>query len=530
MKNPWVTFLAACALTAPALAQPLTTAFVYQGELRSAGAPITTPHDVRFSLWTAPAAGSPIGPVLCIDNLTPIDGRFTSSLDFGAAFAGQRLYLQIEVKVDVGTDCSDASGFTTLVPRQELTAAPYAAYAAYAVVAGSAQSSTQLNGQPASFYTNAANLNAGTIPDARLAPTVARTNATQTFSGQTTFSNPLNIFAGTGTDLTSLNASNITFGTLATARLPATIARTDQTNLFTVAQEMSTLRINAAGALAPLHVGGEGYFTQAVRVGHTNSPRAGTIRFNQTTRNFEGYNGAWWRSLTDDSTVPLQITVGFNTPGSTNWFVPSGVVSIGIEVWGGGGGGGGAGTSLIQNCSNPAATGGGGGGSGGYALHIMDVTPGDTLTISVGNAGSGGPSSANGTAGGISSVRLNGVLVVQATGGNPGLAGANEALGADNCASGATAGAPGTPGSGSLANFSNASGNPGIRARRAYNLGGCGLPPPDIRAGCGGQGGTPVSSISPSPDSAGQGGTGGQFGTSAGAGTNGNPGRVRILY
>ncbi|MBK9188212.1 MAG: hypothetical protein IPM33_04575 [Phycisphaerales bacterium] len=169
-------------LCAPVLAQPLSTAFLYQGELSAGGTPAVTPHDLRFTLWTAPAAGSQIGPVLCIDNLTPTEGRFTSSLDFGAVFTGQRFYLQIDARADTGHSCANATGFTTLTPRQELTLTPNAAFAL------SAGSATQLNGQPASFFTDATNLAAGTLPDARLSANVANLNASQTFSGVKTFS------------------------------------------------------------------------------------------------------------------------------------------------------------------------------------------------------------------------------------------------------------------------------------------------------------------------------------------------------
>jgi hypothetical protein len=515
--------VAACAAL-PALAQPLTPAFTYQGRLLAAGGPAAGPHDLRFALFSDPIAGLQVGPSLCADNLVPQpDGSFTTVLDFGAVFAGQRLYLQIQVRADTGAGCADATGFTTLTPRQELSSAPYAAHA---VTAGSAAS---LGGQPASFYSNASNLSTGTIPDARLAPTVARTDVAQTFTAAVSFSNAASSFTGSGAGLTALNASSLASGTVPDTRLPASLARTNTINFFAADQSISgNLRINAATSLAPLHVGGDGYFTGAVRVGHTTSPRAGTIRFNSSNREFEGYNGAWWASLTSVSTSPPTNIATFSTPGTTTWTVPAGVNSIGIEVWGGGGGGGASGTSLTQDCGSNQAAGGSGGGSGGYALHIIDVTPGEVFFVTVGNGGNGG-STGSGTPGGTSSVSLNAVILVQATGGGQGAGGGNQSLGSNNCAS-LSASPPGAGGVGSLANFSNQPGNPGLFGRRAYNTGGCGLPPPNIVPGCAGGNGAALASISPSAASAGAGGSGGTFSGGTGPGQSGAPGRVRILY
>ncbi|MBM4107230.1 MAG: hypothetical protein FJ255_00185 [Phycisphaerae bacterium] len=169
-------------------AQPLSTAFTYQGELRNGTILATGPHDLRFRLYDASVGGSQVGPTLCSDSVSLTDGCFTLNLDFGAQFAGQQRFLEIDVRADTGLGCGNATGFVTLAPRQALTASPNAAYALSAGTAGSAANATQLNGQSAAFYQNAANLTGGTLPDGRLAPTVARTNVAQTFTGATTFS------------------------------------------------------------------------------------------------------------------------------------------------------------------------------------------------------------------------------------------------------------------------------------------------------------------------------------------------------
>lgn len=184
---------------------PLGTALTYQGELASDGGPATGLYDLRFSLYDVAVGGNQIGSTLCSDNLSIDNGRFTVSLDFGAVFNGQQQFLQIEVRQDSGLDCSDATGYTALTPRQELTLTPHAGYALMAL------NSSYLNGRSPSFYSDAGNLT-GTLADSRL-------------SGEYThdliLSHPANVFFGNGGSLTNLNATNISTGVLAAARMPS---------------------------------------------------------------------------------------------------------------------------------------------------------------------------------------------------------------------------------------------------------------------------------------------------------------------
>jgi hypothetical protein len=205
-----------CAATAtPSLAQPLGTAFTYQGELKAAGVPAAGLHDLRFRLYDASVGGSQVGPTLCTNNIVFADGRFTVELDFLAAFSGQQRFLEVEVRADAGLDCSNLAGFTILGPRQPLTAAPNALFALTSASANAATNSTQLNGQPPAFYRNATNLNAGTIPDARISGS---------YTSALTLSNVGNSFAGSGSGLVGLNAANISTGTLTDARLSGNVA------------------------------------------------------------------------------------------------------------------------------------------------------------------------------------------------------------------------------------------------------------------------------------------------------------------
>ncbi len=119
--------LAAAALLAAlcatgAVAEPVTSAITVQGVLAVNGAPGDGVYDLRFTPYGEPTASAPLAPPQDVDNILVLAGAFTAKVDFGRAlFQGDRLYLEIAVRE------GNASGaFETLLPRQELTAAPFA--------------------------------------------------------------------------------------------------------------------------------------------------------------------------------------------------------------------------------------------------------------------------------------------------------------------------------------------------------------------------------------------------------------------
>ena len=91
----------------------------------------------------------------------------------------------------------------------------------------------------------------------------------------------------------------------------------------------------------------------------------------------------------------------FNPDVVNTWTVPAGVDRVLVELWGAGAGG--------RELS--------GGGAGGYLKALLDVTPGDTYTITLGEGGIGQTSSASATNGGTTSITGYTFSPLQATGG-----------------------------------------------------------------------------------------------------------------
>lgn len=105
---------------------PLGTGFTYQGNLRQGGVPASGPFDLVFRLYDDPATSLVLSEDLHC-GVQVADGRFTIELDFGAVFDGQQRWL--ETDVTSAGPCDETTTFTTLTPRQPLTATPNAHYA-----------------------------------------------------------------------------------------------------------------------------------------------------------------------------------------------------------------------------------------------------------------------------------------------------------------------------------------------------------------------------------------------------------------
>jgi len=168
------------------------TSFTYQGRLSNNGGPASGNYDLTFKLFNASSSGSQVGSTITASGIIISNGLFTTTLDFGGVFNGSSYWLELGVRTN------GAVSFTTLSPRQPLTPTPYAITAENVDGLVSASQltgivpTTTLSGANGSGLTslNASQLTSGTVPDTRLSPNVALLNANQTFTGSNTFAGP----------------------------------------------------------------------------------------------------------------------------------------------------------------------------------------------------------------------------------------------------------------------------------------------------------------------------------------------------
>jgi hypothetical protein len=208
--------------------------------------------------------------------------------------------------------------------------------------------------------------------------------------------------------------------------------------------------------------------------------------------------GVWIEGVGAISAVPQIVTAS----GSVT--VPKTAGHARITCVGGGGGGGGGGSSSGQS----AQVGGGGGGSGGVTKRVVPVTPGGTLTVTIGAGGpkgtggaAGGNAGTNGTIGGTTTV-TDGSFTVSAVGGGTGRAG-----GANS-----TAAALGGAWAGTAASSINSAGSGG------QNTVGGGAPPGEASGG-GGGGGTTTATLGGGAGAPGTANAGGATGAVGASGT-----------
>ena len=191
MKTKFVYWCVALVLLSILNAQVSTafaqgTAFTYQGRLNNGTNPATGSFDLTFSLFGVSSGGSSLAGPVTNTAVGVTNGLFTVMVDFGAGvFTGSSNWLSIGVRTNGG------GAFTALTPREQVTPTPYAIFAEPANAAGltGAVPAGDLTGVSGSglISLNASQLTTGTVPDARLAADVALTDANQTFTGANTF-------------------------------------------------------------------------------------------------------------------------------------------------------------------------------------------------------------------------------------------------------------------------------------------------------------------------------------------------------
>ena len=100
----------------------LGTGFTYQGRLTDGDSPADGEYDFEFKLYDDADTGAQVGDTVTKGDVAVSDGLFTVELDFGSGvFIGEARYLEIGVRPG-----SSSGAYTTLSPRQPITAAPFA--------------------------------------------------------------------------------------------------------------------------------------------------------------------------------------------------------------------------------------------------------------------------------------------------------------------------------------------------------------------------------------------------------------------
>jgi hypothetical protein len=95
-----------------------SSSFTYQGQLKSGSTPYDGVCDFQFTFYDAATGGAASG-AQTLTSVTVSKGLFTVQL--GYTFTGQQRWLEVAVRCPAGS-----GAYTTLAPRQMITAAPYA--------------------------------------------------------------------------------------------------------------------------------------------------------------------------------------------------------------------------------------------------------------------------------------------------------------------------------------------------------------------------------------------------------------------
>ena len=118
--NLVLAFLLLIVVTPKVAAQ--STSFTYQGRLTDNGVPAAGVYDLQLTVFSAVSGGSSVGTTSTFDDLAVSNGLFTVILSPGTTvFDGSPRWLEIAIRPG-----ASAGAYTNLIPRQEITSAPYA--------------------------------------------------------------------------------------------------------------------------------------------------------------------------------------------------------------------------------------------------------------------------------------------------------------------------------------------------------------------------------------------------------------------
>jgi trimeric autotransporter adhesin len=249
--------LAALLLASPtiAVATDTSTAFTYQGHLRSDDTPAHGAYDFQFALFDSGESGEPITDPITLTTVPVDHGRFTVALDFGfEPVAHSQLWLEIGIRPHL-----DPTDFIPLTPRQPMLPVPQALHARHATQATQADFATQASvadlatqATQATQADLALELPAGTVTAAHLAEstlTADRIAPGQVVTGLNDLRDAVVLAAGPNLAL-AIDGQTLTFSSPANWRLDGNANTNPELHfLGTTDARAFELRVNNARAL-----------------------------------------------------------------------------------------------------------------------------------------------------------------------------------------------------------------------------------------------------------------------------------------
>ncbi len=133
------------------------------------------------------------------------------------------------------------------------------------------------------------------------------------------------------------------------------------------------------------------------------NPAEGLLLYNSSNEKLSYRTGSGWANVASATDLYARFPNSIGYQGAINssatdyterlWVVPAGITSIWVEAWGGGD----AGTPIpAATTTGNGSVGFSGGDAGDFASFLVEVTPGETITIRVGRGGLGSSTAVGG--------------------------------------------------------------------------------------------------------------------------------------
>jgi hypothetical protein len=368
--------LLTCLLTVSFLtnAEPVGTSFTYQGELQQQGVPANGAYDFAFELFDSDFNGNSITAAIQLEDVLVIDGVFTVGLNFGESpYIDQKIWLEIGVR-----DGLSDGAFTALTPRHAINPTPFALYA--------------LSGNEGPVGPKGDTGDTGPEgPQGPQGPAGILANDSVTAAIIATGA----VVGGAGGDILD---DSITFHDIATGSVGAAELAADSVGNEELVENVTFGKTGIDGSISLRDASNVQTLSLSGLAGDiTANGTIGAGIIHSTSGGFTFPDGT-----VQTTAVLSEFKYLLGITQSTTWTVPDNVDHIRVEMWGGGGGG----------------SAGGGGAAGMYTISLVDVVPGSTVTVVIGQGGAKATNSISAASPGTISSVAGSFGTHQAAGGN----------------------------------------------------------------------------------------------------------------